>query len=220
MSCLLDRHIHAAVLAKRSYHYRGQKVIAIDLWGDRLIIFPGSYSLQHWISNLQMRSLIIPYRHEGYRGKVRLHQGFYNDYLAIQSSVLYLAKTDLNLIFAGHSRGGCLAQIAGVDVNYRSQGKKRVEVVTFGSPACGNEYWAKSADSRINNTSYRNFADLISYILPHNHHLAGQISLKGLCLNPHHISNYCAHLSTYNEQKSCPINAHQLDNGVEEELSL
>ncbi|MDJ0595669.1 MAG: DUF2974 domain-containing protein [Pleurocapsa sp. MO_226.B13] len=125
---------------------------------------------------------------EGYRGKVKLHAGYYLGYLSVREEILKLAKTELKLVVAGHSSGGCLAQIAGVDINYHLN--KKVETVTFGSPACGNKYWAESARKYITNTSYVNFLDFVPYLLFFNHHVTPLIPNLNIYNNPNYIVNY------------------------------
>ena len=185
-----SHHDLAAKLISQAYSKlsSGNRVFFHDQNGDRLIFFPGTHSTRDWLTNIQFRPLVTPYTRNGYKGRVRLHQGFYLNYLNMQKQVLELANTDLNLILAGHSSGGCYAQIAGVDINYRLG--KEVETITFGSPACGNESWAKSARKRIRNTSYGNLLDPVPWVMPWNKHVKPLKIRILFFLNPHHIRNY------------------------------
>lgn len=167
------------------------EIYAQDIRGVRYISFPGTniFSFQDWIRNLN----ILPYQDNNYKGKVRLHKGYYLGYRSIQDKILELSDTNLYLVFGGHSAGGCLAQIAGVDVNFRLN--KQVEVVTFGSPSCGNEYWKQSADKRIVATNYRNFLDGVPYLLFWNHLAGDNIENQLIYNRPHDMKNYIKSLT-------------------------
>ncbi len=191
----LSSHLTAARLVNHSYfHYNFSnkrtdvQIYCQDINSVRYLAIPGTYSVKDWLTNLKLNSLVTPYMGDGYRGKVKLHTGYYLGYLSVRESVLKFAETDLCLVVAGHSSGGCLAQIAGVDINYHL--RKKVETVTFGSPACGNKYWAESARKRITSTSYVNFLDFVPYLLFFNYHVTSLIPNLNIYNNPHSIVNY------------------------------
>ena len=139
----------------------------------------------------QKAQLITPFTSNGYRGQVRVHKGYYRAYLSVQAYLLNICRdTDLDIQINGHSSGGCISQIAGVDINYRL--KKSVRVVTFGTPAIGNQAWKISANKRISNTGYLNLLDPVPYLLLCNKHLANQITINKLYFDPHSIKNYAA----------------------------
>ena len=187
-------HLIAAKLCRHSYYNlthedKGTDVqfYVSDLHGYRFIAFPGTFSLRDWLTNFKFFQLISPYE-EDYKGRVKLHCGYYNGYISVQEKLLEAADKNLDLIITGHSAGGAIAQIAAVDVNYRLF--KNVEAVTFGSPGCGNKAWKNSASKRIDNTSYANFLDPVPFIIPFYHHVSSLITNSRLYLNPHNIKNY------------------------------
>lgn len=189
-------HLTIANLANHSYwnylHY-GKEFLVQDLWEYRVIIFPGTQNIEDWMVNLNMSLLVTPYKEEGYTGKVKLHQGFYKEYCSLRQDILKVADTDKALIFGGHSKGGAIAQIAAVDVNYHT--RSTVKLVTFGSPACGNKAAARSAQNRISHiTAYRNTFDLVPFLLLWNAHASVPVLLRNFYFDPHHIKSYISNL--------------------------
>lgn len=167
---------------------RDVEIYSQDVYGVRYIIFPGTYSWQDWQTNLLWQPSVTPYSATGYKGKVKLHRGFYWGYLSIRDYFLNLCDTKLPIIIGGHSSGGAFAQIAGVDLNFRTD--KKAKVFTFGTPAIGNRAWRVSAKERIDNNSYINLFDPIPWILPWNYHVNQPILNYNVYLNPHYIENY------------------------------
>lgn len=187
------RYIHklAAQLLNKSYNIYNYKncesdvqVYVTDVEGTRHINIPGTKSKRNWRTNFN----ITPYRHEGYKGDVQIHEGYYRAYLSVQGHILTVCKTNLKLQINGHSSGGAIAQIAAVDINYRFG--KKIEVVTFGTPKIGNKAWKRSAERRIANTNYLNIFDPIPLFLPFNHRVGTNILNLNLYWNPHSIKNY------------------------------
>ena len=176
------------------------EAFSFDHQGYRYITIRGTKGIKDWWRNFKTRLLITPYLEKGYTGSVKLHTGFYLGYLAIQPRVLELAKTAKKLIITGHSQGGAIAAIAGVDISFQLQ--KKVEVVTFGAPPIGNGAWQKSANNRILATCYSNKFDLVPLLLPKNNHIGKQINLNKLNFNPHHTKNYYKNIQTYAKKQS------------------
>jgi predicted lipase len=176
-------HLIAARLINHSY-YKNSLFDWQDINDTRYICIPGTKKINDWSTNL----LITPYQEEGYQGKVRLHKGFYLNYQQIREQIFKIAATDLDLAIAGHSKGGCIAQIAGVDLNFNLN--KEIKVITFGSPACGNKHWQESAQKRIASTNYFNLLDVVPWLLPYYFSVGKSIYNSKLYSNPHCIRNY------------------------------
>lgn len=156
--------------------------------GIKYFAFPGTQTLSDWITNFKLRSLVTPFAENGYKGEVKLHQGYYEGYLSIQSRILAECDTHLPCCFGGHSSGGAVAQIGGTDVNYRLN--KRITVITFGTPACGNKAWKESAGRRIVNYSYENLFDIVPHLFTWNSRVTNPITNNLLYRDPHSTISY------------------------------
>lgn len=140
---------------------------------EMTIVFPGSNSLMDWTgSNLdsgQMRSefdkqivkktitdsdeseKIYPYDEPSQSG-VKLHRGFTRAYFSVRDRIheqieaLGVSKVTVT----GHSLGGALAILCGVDVQYNfSEQLEHLEVYTFGAPRVGNDAFKGSFERRV-----------------------------------------------------------------------
>lgn len=83
----------------------------------------------------------------------RLHHGFVEAYLGLSdkliaklSDLVFSVKKPIYL--TGHSLGGALATICSIDI-VLSLGVTDVYVCTFGSPRCGNLFWAQMYDNLV-----------------------------------------------------------------------
>jgi len=78
----------------------------------------------------------------------RLHQGFFESYLAVRHDVVRAIKEkstkELPLFITGHSLGGALATVAAVELEAELKSERPIAAVyTFGSPRVGNPEWAE-----------------------------------------------------------------------------
>jgi predicted lipase len=82
-----------------------------------IVSFRGSQNIQNWIENLNFEK--VPYI---YCLRCEIHAGFYADYTAVAASVNNKVQTLLNkyptarIVTTGHSLGGALATIAGMEL--------------------------------------------------------------------------------------------------------
>lgn len=143
-------------------------VIADDrATGRRLIILRGTLQPNEWLRNLQarlrpfLRSRIrqpFPRGVRRFLSRARVHNGFMTIYASLeiarakdgarlpltQALPGLVAGRDVTVI--GHSLGGALATLAGVDAALRSPADAaRLRIVTFASPRVGNHGFAKLA---------------------------------------------------------------------------
>jgi hypothetical protein len=131
-----------------------------------IIAFRGSVSLRNWQHNIDAH--LVPFTPTtSTPPHVRVHHGFQRTWIAVRAKVLQAISEaskkrggELALIFTGHSLGGAVAFLAGVDSSLsnsliapssgvpeskpfknRNGGSKtyRIRVVTFGAPRVGNK---------------------------------------------------------------------------------
>lgn len=170
-----DYRLIAAYYALEAYrraNIRKNGIEAIAEQTDKYLIiaFRGTNSIGDWLRNLQTNHLIYPWDKD-YKGDVRVHAGIAKGYLGVRDAVhAYVRSCNRPVIVTGHSKGGMLADVGGVDIQYNFD--RRVIVVTFGAPAVGNQAFADSANNRIDHLNYRNSFDLMPYFLFKNKHIS------------------------------------------------
>ncbi len=134
-----------------------------------------------WVTDLKFVQQAYPYAPKGISG-VEVHYGFIEAYTSVRDAVLQAVKDSPHkqVVMVGHSLGGALATLAGLDVAINIPGKE-VSVYTFGSPKVGNAAFVDAYSPRVPNT-YRivNDTDLIPSIPPGNYYHVGKL----LHLNP------------------------------------
>ncbi|KAG6432164.1 hypothetical protein SASPL_103738 [Salvia splendens] len=116
-----------------------------------VIAFRGTQetSIQNWVEDLFWKQLDINY--PGVDGAM-VHHGFYNAYndSSLRPGVLsavQLAKElygDTNIMVTGHSMGGAMAALCGLDLRVilTLGEQQKVQVMTFGQPRIGNAVFA------------------------------------------------------------------------------
>lgn len=125
---------------------------------QRVVVFRGTLQPNEWLRNLQAGQRSYPLGREASGASARVHAGF----LKIFESLEFVAgdtKTPLSAAlpglvagkdtaFIGHSLGGALATLAGVEAALRApQDAPRLRVVTFASPRVGDRAFAALAQS-------------------------------------------------------------------------
>jgi predicted lipase len=85
---------------------------------------------------------------------IRMHRGFTRAYLSVRDRI-HTAVKDKDLatvIVTGHSLGGALATLCGLDLEYNFSEKFSVTVYTYGSPRVGNRDFVFAYNRRVPNT--------------------------------------------------------------------
>lgn len=107
--------------------------------GDTVFVtFRGTSSLKDVVTDLSITTYRI-------KDKIRVHEGFYMQFKSVEIEITKRLVHHLdakNIIFAGHSLGGALAQIAAA---YYGEILDFSNVVchSFGSPRVGNKYFVE-----------------------------------------------------------------------------
>lgn len=117
---------------------------SVSLDGSRIIVcFRGSDSLADWKANFNTSLNNFPYNSDKKR-----HVGFLAQWLSVKSMVVKAIDSIVaggnidDIVFTGHSLGGGLSTICASNLyEHCKEMNLNVEVVTFGSPRCGNEYF-------------------------------------------------------------------------------
>lgn len=107
---------------------------------DPWVVFAGSESTEDWKQNFNALYTTVPY--ETSVSGVEVHKGFANQWSTARDEVQRKFKQLQNAgvtraYFAGHSLGGAVATVAAAEMQALFPGVK-IELVTFGAPACGN----------------------------------------------------------------------------------
>ena len=106
-----------------------------------LAVFRGSTDIVNWINNLDAVMTDYPYC-----TGCQVHQGFYNTWKSVKTGVidevarLHKLYPTYEIVVSGHSLGGAVATLAGVDVHQNVSGS--VYSWTLGSPRVGNANFA------------------------------------------------------------------------------
>ena len=121
--------------------------------------------------------------------KTRVHAGFMKAWLSVRAHVLDKIKEFETVTLTGHSLGGALATIAGLDIQCTTG--KTVRVITFGSPQVGDELFADEFEKRVKaSTRVVNPLDPVPKSLSAQFaHVHGLYYVPG-GLNPHDMDKY------------------------------
>lgn len=133
-----------------------------------VMTFRGSVNIPNWINNLDF--FYTPYPNPscnetgglGPNGEgCQVHRGFLNVYTSIRDA-LFAATTELltrytsasngkpTLLVTGHSLGGALAILGGVDSSLTfAAAASEILIYTFGEPRVGNPQWATWASEHV-----------------------------------------------------------------------
>ena len=154
----------------------------------RLVILRGTLEPNEWIRNLQAR--LRPFLRSRFRrpfgngvrrllSRARVHNGFMKIYSSFEmtrvadgervpfSEGLEALIVGRDVTFIGHSLGGALATLAGVDAALISPPDgRRLRVVTFASPRVGNGGFAKLARTVGRIDRVCNLVDLVPAVPP------------------------------------------------------
>lgn len=110
-----------------------------DVMNDHhVLVFEGSQDANDFMIDLQF-SKLIPYKSHP---TAKVHSGFWKAYTSIREEILGLMVGVDTLLVTGHSLGGALSTIAGLDI-MEELNFTNVYITTFGSPRVGNEDFVK-----------------------------------------------------------------------------
>ena len=154
----------------------------------RLIVLRGTLQPNEWLRNLQarlrpfLRSQFrrrFPSGARRFRNRARVHNGFLQIFSSLETTRIAdgarqpLADTLEELVagrevtFVGHSLGGALATLAGVDAARLSRADAQdMRVVTFASPRVGNKGFAALAQAVGRIDRVCNVVDLVPAVPP------------------------------------------------------
>ena len=124
--------------------------------GRRVIVLRGTLLPNEWLRNLQAKQSPYPEGTWRWRAKAWVHSGFLKIFSSLTSEKegvrTPLSQTLPNLIsgrdvvIVGHSLGGALATLVGVEAARLSpKDAPKLQIVTFGSPRVGDPGFAKMA---------------------------------------------------------------------------
>ncbi|WP_196593846.1 lipase family protein [Pectinatus sottacetonis] len=118
-----------------------------------LIPFPQNKKSTSAVLNKQQKDAVIPMVHSGFNKYV--DEAFFTEKFqgkTLGQSLVHLLKKDHNahLYITGHSLGGAAAILTAVKLTNLGISPTQISVITFGSPAIGNEAFAKIYGSKIN----------------------------------------------------------------------
>ncbi|MEL6747479.1 MAG: lipase family protein [Pseudomonadota bacterium] len=157
--------------------------------GQRLIILRGTLQPNEWIRNAQAR--LHPFLASRTRRpfpwgigqrmlpRARVHNGFMKIYESFELTPIVDGAAipfahglgdliaDRNVTFIGHSLGGALATLAGVDAALLPPRRgDRIRIVTFASPRVGNSEFARLAQAVGRIDRVCNLVDLVPAVPP------------------------------------------------------
>jgi hypothetical protein len=160
---------------------------------DNIIAFAGTKSKENVLTDVKI--LDVPFGACG-NSKTRVHAGFLEAWESVRTKVFqHVAQmtTDTStdtVVFTGHSLGGALACLAGLDVACTLG--KRVKVVSFGAPHVGDELFADAFNAKIwESTRVVNPLDPVPKSLSAQFaHVKGVYFVPPTKLNPHSLDAY------------------------------
>lgn len=126
------------------------------------VCFRGSSSTQDFLADVDIRRYCLDKEcNVAIPAGVTIHQGFFEQYRAIQEPLFTAIETmlkdrgDVSISICGHSLGGALAQIAAAHIRLHPSFKTHpISCITFGAPRVGNNKFCSWYESCID-TSLR-----------------------------------------------------------------
>jgi hypothetical protein len=131
--------------------------------GILFIFFEGSVDFIDWINDFIFFRKRIPYK--GTNKKIRVHSGFLSSYLLVRDKIQELAKDVTDIVISGHSLGGAVAHLAGLDIQYNFP-EKNLNIVTFAAPRLGTKKFAESFNRRVGDVTeaFENYGDVVPHL--------------------------------------------------------
>jgi len=148
-----------------------ERTIGYFFYSDKLktmlISFTGTFFFNQWESDLNFLQ-VDPKRLNNYEDGIKIHEGFYNIYLAIREQLLdqvkqYSSQAE-QLVITGHSLGGALSTISTFDL---AKNKPKPVNYTFASPRVGNiDFANKYISFNIDTQRIFNTSDVVPSLPP------------------------------------------------------
>lgn len=166
----------------QSKKFRFKGYIAFQSHEKELVIaFQGTMGIEDWMNDLN--ALMIPLHWSGTKNdREKIHWGFYRSYMSVRDQIITNGietisrnewKDIKTIHILGHSLGGAIASICGLDLrtNYNQNiTDKKVRVVTLGQPRIGNlafsEYYDRSFSNANDTLRIINGNDIIPHLPP------------------------------------------------------
>jgi len=130
---------------------------------DIVIAFRGTVGILDWLNDFKGILVSSPY------SKGKIHKGFLDSLRNLEEEMYeelmtLVKKHPLAKIYiTGHSKGGALATLMGQFIISKNKKlKRKISVVTFGSPRVGNKEF--SSDYDINHYRYESFWDIVPHL--------------------------------------------------------
>lgn len=130
--------MRSCVLSKQIYNDAAERFSISQFGSTTYVCFKGCTTKKDLMSGLDIRKARI------LGETIHVHNGFYQHYVDLSKTLEYslcAALTDgtSNIVFTGHSAGGCIAQIASVlfEQNMGTEGIN-AHCISFGSPKIGS----------------------------------------------------------------------------------
>jgi triacylglycerol lipase len=131
-----------------------------------IVAFRGTSSATDWISDV----IASQAKYKCVKGAGQSHRGISDIYYSVRDQIIPVLgelSEDKTLFITGHSLGGALATLCGLDVAVNTSFKDPV-VYTYGSPRVGDPAFAKAFTDKVNQ-SFRmnNHFDVVTHLPPH-----------------------------------------------------
>ena len=152
------------------------------------IAFAGTDSSKNVLTDLRVTDTAFP---ACSLQKTRVHAGFMKAWNTVRDKVFEAIKDKKAVTFTGHSLGGALAMLAGLDIACTTD-IKNISVITFGAPAVGDELFVDSFSQKISRSvRVVNPLDPVPRSLTSQFtHVKGLYFVPSAAINPHDISSY------------------------------
>lgn len=159
------------------------------------IVFRPTSTKLNWIMNFIFPLQRIPYGNN--ESPIRMHWGFlkgYKNYLRGELHKIVQENIGKKFIFTGHSLGGALARISGLDISWNYG--IPIEIRSYASPRIGNRAFEESYKKRIDAKHYVTKDDIVPKVpcLWMGYGEYNKIVLKGTgrCFKDHYPATYFA----------------------------
>jgi hypothetical protein len=145
--------------------------------GRRYVVFRGTQQPAEWVRNAQAGQRPYPSGTPATNAKAHVHAGFLQIFESLQldsgegaepfSPALGSLLAGRDIVFVGHSLGGALATLAGVEASRRlPQDVARLRIVTLASPRVGDSGFATFARAVGRIDRVCNLVDVVTAVPP------------------------------------------------------